>query len=62
MMSDSSKKPPRVGQPRAPVSRDVKARIADNLKRAFDDVANEPVPDDLLRLLDALAKKEKGES
>ena len=50
---------PNVSIPDASSLKDAKAKIADNLKRAFDDVANEPVPDELLRLLNELAEKEK---
>lgn len=41
---------------------DIKRRQIDRaMKMAFEETLNEPLPDDLARLVDALKKKERGE-
>lgn len=55
---DTGEPPPAVVEP-AMVDRGLQAQLGQQLRALFDDIASEPVPDRLLKLLDELAGKEK---
>ncbi len=57
MQTESSEK-----KPSAKLSREIQAKLGQQLRAVYDDVVNQGVPDRFAALLDQLDKKDKGNS
>lgn len=57
----SNGKAPQMAPPDTLTNRIQRAAIGNQLRRMFNDVAAEPVPDEFTALLDALERKELGQ-
>lgn len=59
MTNEQGARPPRRGPRRREPGSPVGDPVLDRLRRLYDDIVNEPLPDELLRLLEQLDEVER---